>query len=442
MFLFVSDSAVLRPGRMTGRTRRFGELSVVRNGRAALVLTVDDFIVVEQQGNCLRVLLRRPGLDHGPVVAFDWNLATGMISCRREWSGELVAWHRTTGPPQYITSHLKLAAWLLRDFDYQWKRIEPGHTLSFTAGEMTVLQPSFPGNALPLPGRGYDGDYENLTRRVRESILQSVRLHPDKVCLLLSGGLDSSILAYCATVTGKQVVAYTFALSGAAGVSQSDLSAARKVAAEFEIPLVGIQLDPTKLVADIPLGIYLAESFRGTIVDDTPLLIAAARALREAGAASVWMGEGADDLFGGFKFALKYYKGAELAEYYRRQLRFDLPNELAIIQNVFAAWGISVAQPFWTRRLREIGLQLPLDRRVDPQRNMKQVLRDAFAGELPQWIAQRPKVATRDGTGARQILASHYGTSPNRYRTMFRRVLEGRSRWRDERLWMRKNSSD
>ena len=84
-------------------------------------------------------------------------------------------------------------------------------------------------------------------------------------------------------------------------------------------------------------------------------LVEVARRIQAAGFSQVWMGEAADDLFGSFKFALRYYRGPQLRAYYRTQLRRDLPNELAIIQNIFSWFNLSVIQPLWTEPLLRIG---------------------------------------------------------------------------------------
>jgi asparagine synthetase B (glutamine-hydrolysing) len=59
-----------------------------------------------------------------------------------------------------------------------------------------------------------------------------------------------------------------------------------------------------------PLAVALAETPRGTIIDDCAALLEVARKISRAGYKTVAMGEAADDLFGSFKFALRYYRGS------------------------------------------------------------------------------------------------------------------------------------
>jgi asparagine synthetase B (glutamine-hydrolysing) len=275
-------------------------------------------------------------------------------------------------------------------------------------------------------------DYAATVREVRRLILESVASVPGHAALLLSGGIDSSVVAAAMRLAGKEVHAFTFGLDRLVHPQadlESDLICARKVAAHLGIRLHEIYLGSRLLIGNVPLSIYLAETARGTIVDDCAALVEVARRMAAAGFSQVWMGEAADDLFGGFKFALRYYRGAQLRAYYRAQLTRDLPNELAIIQNVFGWFGIAVVQPMWTEALLRIGYNLPLAFRLDRKRLMKRVLRDAFAAELPAEIASRPKCVTRDSTQIRYVLEKEFGEGRDRYRALFRRIMGERARW-------------
>jgi asparagine synthetase B (glutamine-hydrolysing) len=275
-------------------------------------------------------------------------------------------------------------------------------------------------------------DYAETVREVRRLILDSVGSLPGAPALLLSGGVDSSVVAAAMRLAGKDVKAFTFGLDQLVRPQtemESDLICARKVAAHLGIRLQEIALASRLLIRNIPLGIYLAETARGTIVDDCAALVEVARRMSAAGFSQVWMGEAADDLFGGFKFALRYYRGAQLRAYYRAQMTHDLPNELAIIQNVFGWFGLAVVQPMWTEALLRIGYNMPLAFRLDRGRLMKRVLRDAFAAELPAEIASRPKCVTRDSTQIRYVLEKEFGEGRDRYRALFRTIMGERARW-------------
>src|SRR5260370_6966088 len=177
------------------------------------------------------------------------------------------------------------------------------------------------------------------------------------------------------------------------------------------------------------MGCGVGEASEGNLIDDWVGLIEVARQLRSRGFCIVWSGDGADDLFGGFKFVLNYYRGRALTQYFRRSLDVALPDELAIIQRVFEAWRISVVHPFWTAELKAIGRSLPLEHRIDRQRLMKGILPDAFRDRLPEEIWNRPKGATRDTTQVRWVLEREFGSSLERYRPVFHKIFRSELKW-------------
>jgi asparagine synthase (glutamine-hydrolysing) len=273
--------------------------------------------------------------------------------------------------------------------------------------------------------------YAQTLAAVRREIYSSVRKLPDPFALLLSGGLDSSVIAAVGRDLGKTVIPYVFSLRHPIVPQtprESDLLCARIVADHLGLRCREILLDAADLVRNVPLAVLLAETPRGTIVDPCSGLIEVAKRISRDGFSSVAIGEAADDLFGSFTFALRHTRGHGLRSYYRRELDVGLPDEMAVLQRIFEPWGISLLDPFWTRRFKSIGYNVPLSFRLDSRRLMKKILRDAFVGMLPDEILLRPKVITRDGTQIRYALEKRFGVSRERYRPTFRRIFaEGRA---------------
>jgi asparagine synthase (glutamine-hydrolysing) len=278
----------------------------------------------------------------------------------------------------------------------------------------------------------YRKTYSQTVKIARNKIIESVRRLPDSAALLLSGGLDSSILAAVAQDLGRTLPAFVFAARKPVkrqSNEESDLVSARIVAAHLKLPLREILIDQKRVIQNVPLAILLAETPRGTIVDPCTALIEVAKKLSRVGFSSVIMGEAADDLFGSFTFALRYKRGQGLRKYYRAELDVGLPDEKSIVQRVFEAWGISVIDPFWTRELKAIGYNLPLSFRLDPKRLMKRILRDGFQDLLPPEIIRRPKVVTRNGSQIRYVLESHFGQTRDRYRSLFHQIFRSGAKW-------------
>jgi asparagine synthase (glutamine-hydrolysing) len=239
-------------------------------------------------------------------------------------------------------------------------------------------------------------------------------------------------------MVGKQLHPFVFGLKSLVRPQNreaDDFFHAKRMSDHLGFSLKTVRLDSRRLVANVPTAVALSETPRGTIIDDCVALVEVAERLKRNGFSTVLMGEAADDLFGGFKFALRYYKGKDLQRYYLHELNVSLPNELCILQKIFEPWGISVIHPLWTLELKQLAERLPLAIRVDRKRLMKRILRDAFGDILPPEIRERPKGVTRDTTQIRFVLEGRFGKSRERYRGIFRKIF------RDAFTWPRRRSN-
>jgi asparagine synthetase B (glutamine-hydrolysing) len=148
-----------------------------------------------------------------------------------------------------------------------------------------------------------------------------------------------------------------------------------------------------------------------------------ARSLRQAEVRTVIIGEAGDDVFGCFPSTLRFCRGQALQNKARRDLVRDAPNDYAAIQRIFSFFGIRIIDPFLNPTVARLGYRLPLDMRIDPQRLMKPVLRQAFVGELPAEIVSREKRISRDVSGVREIMAEQFGTGRERYLELFKSLF-------------------
>jgi asparagine synthetase B (glutamine-hydrolysing) len=426
MFLFCSD---LTKVDLRGLYRLVGtanQWKAERVGDAGIVWLQTPFTFVGTNGGEFMISLQRPE-DPEPICQLRWFRSSRELLVTRRWSGELSIHIAQNLQRVIVTSHTRVAAMACGGCPAEMKRLAPGHTL-----RVRLRRPEQGQSARGRSSQATFGmTYAQTLAGVRREMYSSVSKLPNRFALLLSGGLDSSIIAGVARDIGKNVVPYVFSLKRPIvrqTRQESDLVCACIVAKHLGLRCREIMLDAAKLVENVPLAILLAETPRGTIVDPSTGLIEVARRISKDGFSSVAIGEAADDLFGSFTFALRYMRGQGLRRYYRKELDVGLPDEMAVLQRVFEPWGISLLDPFWTRRFKNIGYNIPLSFRLDPRRLMKRVLRDAFSDMLPVEILLRPKVITRDGTQIRYALEERFGVSRERYRPMFKRMFtEGRT---------------
>lgn len=119
-----------------------------------------------------------------------------------------------------------------------------------------------------------------------------LRLRADaKVCVQLSGGLDSTTIAALA-----RVPAFTVAFTG--GGDYDERALAEQTARELEIPLTVVEVDAAAIAAHWPDAVAHGEglAINGHLVGKYLL----SRAMRDAGFKVALTGEGADELFAGY----------------------------------------------------------------------------------------------------------------------------------------------
>jgi asparagine synthetase B (glutamine-hydrolysing) len=427
MFLFVSTADRSRLSEWSDLHPTGGPLSRYEHGRSVLFWSDDGFTRFESSATGCICEMRRPGVDEDAICRFKWNCDQEVIEVERSWSGEFRVYFASR-PDWMVSSHLWAIGAACRGIMSSTKKLRPGWCLKIDRTGAGNLQSLGPCATFRVPV----DDYPGKVKLVRHLVWESVRRANGPAALLLSGGLDSSIIAAVAAKQGRKIHPFVFGLRRAVRPRpgwENDFHHADRVAEHLGLTCEKIFIDPETLRANVPLAVALAETPRGTIIDDCVALIEVAKCLYSRGFSTVWTGDGADDLFGGFKFVLNYYRGRELKEYFRRSLDLALPDEMAIIQRVFEPWRISVIHPFWTAELKAIGRSLPLRHRLDRRRLMKRILRDAFSDTLPEEICRRPKGATRDTTQVRWVLEQEYGCSRERYRPLFHEIFRSEFQW-------------
>jgi asparagine synthase (glutamine-hydrolysing) len=228
--------------------------------------------------------------------------------------------------------------------------------------------------------------------------------------VLLSGGLDSSIIGGLAASyadkrigTGDRERAWWPRLhSFAIGLQGSpDLAAAEKCAAAIGTVHHGFHFTVQEGLDALRDVIWHIESYDVTTVRASTPMLLMARRIRATGVKMVLSGEGADEIFGGY---LYFHKAPSPRAFHEETVRklFDLHLYDCLRANKsMAAWGIEARVPFLDTRFLDVAMRIPArqkmvagDRKVE-----KRVLREAFAGLLPEEILWRQKEQFSDGVG-------------------------------------------
>jgi len=239
--------------------------------------------------------------------------------------------------------------------------------------------------------------------------------------VLLSGGLDSSIIAAVTQKYSKKRVEsdskeaawWPQLHSFAVGLEGSpDLIAAKKAADYIGTVHHEVHFTIQEALDALPDVIYHIETYDITTVRASTPMYLLARVIKSMGIKMVLSGEGSDELFGGY---LYFHKAPNAQEFHeelvRKMSKLHLYDCLRANKSLMA-WGVEGRVPFLDKDFIDIAMGLnPSDkmniRLPDPstssgsarQRMEKWILRKAFEDLLPESICWRQKEQFSDGVG-------------------------------------------
>src|ERR671932_629791 len=124
--------------------------------------------------------------------------------------------------------------------------------------------------------------------------------------LLLSGGLDSSILACIA----RPKVSFTVSL----GDNSPDLEYATAVAARYSREHIIVKLTNEKLLEIIEELIRVMKTFSPLEIRNSSVALAGIKAAANEGCKCLMTGDGGDELFAGYTYLSRYYNNIKVLD--------------------------------------------------------------------------------------------------------------------------------
>ena len=227
--------------------------------------------------------------------------------------------------------------------------------------------------------------------------------------VLLSGGLDSSIIA---AITKKysnkrietndsseawwpQLHSFSVGLQGS-----PDLKAAKKVSQHIDSIHHEVIFTIQEGLDAIEDVIYSLETYDVTTVRAATPMYLMARVIKSMGIKMVLSGEGADEIFGGY---LYFHKAPNAIEFHNetiRKLKKLHLYDCLRANKAMAAWGVEARVPFLDKEFIDIAMGIdPKNKMIGPDKMEKSILRKAFQGYLPEEIINRQKEQFSDGVG-------------------------------------------
>jgi asparagine synthase (glutamine-hydrolysing) len=280
----------------------------------------------------------------------------------------------------------------------------PGHVYDSASGQLRRYY--------QRPWRDYAATQGRAPGNLREALEQAVQrqLMTDvPYGVLLSGGLDSSLVAACAARFARQRVEdggrseawwprlHSFAI----GMEGSpDLAAAQLAAEALGTVHHGFVYTFWEGLDALPEVIRHIESYDVTTVRASTPMFLLARRIKAMGVKMVLSGEGSDELFGGYLYFHKAPSAEAFHEETVRKLDALHSYDCLRANKAMMAWGVEARVPFLDLDFIDAAMAFDASHKMaGPGRIEKAVLREAFAGALPDAILWRQKEQFSDGVG-------------------------------------------
>ena len=290
----------------------------------------------------------------------------------------------------YFASEMKA----LIDLVQEIKEFPPGHIyttkLGFQRYNLVVKTPDFESK-------------EEAQKILSELLAQAVEKRmkdnaPEGV--VLSGGLDSSIIAYLARECRPDIKAFTVSVEGG-----EDLPLAQDIARYLGIKHYVYFYTEKEIREALPQVIYYLESFEE---DDVRGAVANFFASKFAAqyASCVLTGEGADEFLAGYEEQMRKAKDEEeLTDLIDKLIAVAYNTGLQRLDRMMAAHSLEFRTAFLDQKVTNFCLKLPTSWKVyGPERKGKWILRQAFSDCLPEQIAFQTKRPFGSGAGSSKLL--------------------------------------
>jgi asparagine synthase (glutamine-hydrolysing) len=262
--------------------------------------------------------------------------------------------------------------------------------------------------------RGHLGSDPTEAAELRRLIEDAARRNPSDG-MLLSGGLDTSILAPLAAASGTRT-----AVTVLTSPDAPDREYARRIATELGWNHRTVEVPVEDLLAEVGFVARVLRSFDPMEVRNSIVIARGLREARALGCRTVMTGDAADELFGGYSF-MWAKPPAEFEEYSRRMAETMQFSSVPLGREL----GVMVRAPYTDPSVVRFATALPKGRKVGEHDGVtfgKIALREAFPETVSCWRRKDP-IEVGSGTHA---LPEFFRarTSPERLAEEIRRIRE------------------
>ncbi len=251
--------------------------------------------------------------------------------------------------------------------------------------------------------------------------------------VLLSGGLDSSLVSAVASKHKKNMNSFSVGVEGSA-----DIEAARLMADFLDVNHHEYVYTIDEMLDILPTVIYYLESYDAPLVRSAIPTYFVSRLARRY-VKVILSGEGSDELFSGYHYYKKCPEDLLHDELVRSVDGLHNIN-LQRLDRLSMAHSLEARVPFLDIDFVEYALQLSASLKIDRQTGTeKWILRKAFEGVLPDEIVWRVKTQFAKGCGSAGLIENHVENliSDREYRETLEMDPHCRARSKEELFYYR-----
>ena len=337
-----------------------------------------------------------------------WDAASQRALIARDHMGICpLYWGHDAEGRIWIASEMKAIARVCPDVS----AFPPGHVFDTATGELTHWYKRAWRDYDAVQGVAADKAElrEAFERAVHRQMMSDVPYG-----VLLSGGLDSSLVAACAAKFARKRVEdddkgeawWPRLHSFAVGLEGSpDLAAAEIAAESLGTVHHGFMYSFEEGLDALPEVIRHIETYDVTTIRASTPMYLLARRIKAMGVKMVLSGEGSDELFGGYLYFHKAPNAREFHEELVRKLDALHSFDCLRANKSMMAWGVEPRVPFLDVEFMDVAMRMDAQHKMagtqpDGSKKIeKSILREAFEGYLPPEILWRQKEQFSDGVG-------------------------------------------
>jgi asparagine synthase (glutamine-hydrolysing) len=366
-----------------------GQVAVILDGRVYNPDKRD-----KTDANALLDLYKKYGIGFAGRINGDFACAVAdgeQMVLARDWAGIKPMYYGHSDGRLCFTSEAKALVGIAEDA----KEFPPGYVYSREHGFM-----KYPQEAVKTPDFE---SYEQGNKVLKELLLEATekRMKDNAVGgVLLSGGLDSSLITYMAHEIKPDIECFTVSME-----EGQDLPLAKDVTKYLGVKHHILMFSEKEIKEILPLAIHHQEMYEESCVHGAIANFLAGRFIKPH-TKVVLTGEGADEFFGGYDGQFKKGENPEeIASIVDKLINVAHNTALQRLDRLNAANSYESRTPFLDAEVMDFSLKIPLQHKIHgKEQTGKWIVRQVFEGCLPDHIIYQTKRFFAQGSGVAYIM--------------------------------------